>query len=263
MYTVFCTLSNWSTSVQGWNFHFIRFLHNITRPPTLLSVCSCWCFGHTEASECVFTFPHCHKAARGGERERLRGYQAAPGDSPAICLALKAFLVSPPASSPVIPLSHFRQMWQCCSWWDTTIACATGALASLWHMGGRRASHTFIWPAASCRHCDLKTHTHARTHPLAWVAQQLNTCCLVPPKTHLPWTQSFTTQHIAGNINSPVSHNLSWNVHTDTMLTCSQQISIKAQKTETICFLVDAWNDYRISLRLSLRNKNEKRHERL
>lgn len=57
---------------------------------TFLSVLSCWCFRHTEAFVCILTFPHCHKAAQGKrKKERLEGgYQAAPGDSPAICLAL-------------------------------------------------------------------------------------------------------------------------------------------------------------------------------
>lgn len=39
------------------------------------------------------------------------------------------------------------------------MARVTGAPATLWHMGGRRALHTFIWPAAGCRHRALSTHT--------------------------------------------------------------------------------------------------------
>lgn len=34
----------------------------------------------------------------------------------------------------------------------------TGAPATPWHMGGRRALHTFIWPAAGCRRRALSTH---------------------------------------------------------------------------------------------------------
>lgn len=38
------------------------------------------------------------------------------------------------------------------------MARVTGAPATPWHMGGRRALHTFIWPAAGCRRRSLSTH---------------------------------------------------------------------------------------------------------